>query len=87
MMAIFARIKPNIVFAILSITVLGLLISLMGFLLEQEGLISGNPSYAAMLEAIKTGEYDTYSQTLYDEKTHNQSRKISQNITKYQRNN
>ena len=41
MMAIFARIKPNIVFAILSITVLGLLISLMGFLLEQEGLISG----------------------------------------------
>tara|TARA_R110002051_G_scaffold292758_1_gene357654 strand:+ start:3069 stop:5129 length:2061 start_codon:yes stop_codon:yes gene_type:complete len=53
----------------------------------QEGLISGNPSYAAMLEAIKTGEYDQYSQTLYDEKTHNQSRKISQNITKYQRNN
>ena len=41
MMSILARIKPNIIFAILSITVLGLLISLMGYLLEQEGLISG----------------------------------------------
>ena len=41
MMSLLARIKPNIIFAILSITVLGLLISLMGYLLEQEGLISG----------------------------------------------
>ena len=41
MMAIFARIKPNIVFAIASITTLGLLISLMGFYMEQEGIITG----------------------------------------------
>ena len=52
----------------------------------QEGLISGNPAYAQMLSAIKTGEYDTYSQTLYDEKTYNKSRKISKGITNYQRN-
>tara|TARA_R110000765_G_scaffold27979_2_gene67765 strand:+ start:557 stop:2608 length:2052 start_codon:yes stop_codon:yes gene_type:complete len=52
----------------------------------QEGLISGNPAYAEMLSAIKTGEYDTYSQTLYDEKTYNKSRKISKGITNYQRN-
>jgi len=36
-----ARIKPNIVFAILSITTLGLLISLMGYFLDQEGIITG----------------------------------------------
>ena len=41
MMAIFARIKPNIVFAIASITALGLLISLMGFYMGQEGIITG----------------------------------------------
>jgi len=41
MMALIGRIKPNIVFAILSITILGLLISLMGFYMEQEGIITG----------------------------------------------
>jgi len=41
MMAIFSRIKPNIVFAIAAITGLGLLISLMGFYMEQEGIITG----------------------------------------------
>ena len=41
MMEFIARIKPNIVFAILSITVLGLLISLMGFHMGQEGIITG----------------------------------------------
>ena len=41
MMAIFARIKPNIVFAIAAITGLGLLISLMGFYMGQEGIITG----------------------------------------------
>lgn len=41
MMAFIARIKPNIVFAILAITVLGLLISLMGFHMQQEGIITG----------------------------------------------
>ena len=35
------RIKPNIVFAILSITALGLLISLMGYFMDQEGIITG----------------------------------------------
>ena len=40
-MAFIARIKPNIVFAILAITVLGLLISLMGFHMQQEGIITG----------------------------------------------
>ena len=41
MMSLIARIKPNIVFAILSITTLGLLISLMGFYMDQEGIITG----------------------------------------------
>ena len=41
MMAFIARIKPNIVFAILSITALGLLISLMGYFMGQEGIITG----------------------------------------------
>jgi hypothetical protein len=41
MMEFIARIKPNIVFAILAITVLGLLVSLMGFYMEQEGIITG----------------------------------------------
>ena len=36
-----ARIKPNIVLAILSITTLGLLISLMGYFMDQEGIITG----------------------------------------------
>jgi len=36
-----ARIKPNIVFAILSITTLGLLISLLGYFMDQEGIITG----------------------------------------------
>ena len=51
----------------------------------QEGLISGNPRYEAMLKAIKTGEYDEYSQTLYDEKTYNTSRKLTKGIIQYQR--
>ena len=41
MMSLIARITPNIVFAILSITTLGLLISLMGFHMGQEGIITG----------------------------------------------
>ena len=41
MMSLIARINPNIVFAILSITTLGLLISLMGFHMDQEGIITG----------------------------------------------
>ena len=41
MMAFIARIKPNIVFAILSITTLGLIVSMMGYFLNQEGIITG----------------------------------------------
>ena len=41
MMSFLARSKPNIVFAILSITVLGLIVSMMGYFLNQEGIITG----------------------------------------------
>ena len=41
MMSLLARIKPNIVFAILSITTLGLIVSMMGYFLNQEGIITG----------------------------------------------
>ena len=41
MMSLLARIKPNIIFAILSITTLGLIISLMGYFMGQEGIITG----------------------------------------------
>lgn len=38
-----------------------------------------------MLKAIKTGNYDEYSQSIYDEKTYNTSRKITKGIIQYQR--
>ena len=41
MMSLIARIKPNIVFAILAITTLGLIVSMMGYFLNQEGIITG----------------------------------------------
>ena len=41
MMSLLARIKPNIVFAILAITTLGLIVSMMGYVLNQEGIITG----------------------------------------------
>ena len=41
MMSLIARIKPNILIAILAITTLGLLVSFMGFKMEQEGIITG----------------------------------------------
>ena len=41
MMSLLARVKPNIFFAILAITTLGLLVSFMGFKMEQEGIITG----------------------------------------------
>ena len=40
-MSLIARIKPNIFFAILAITSLGLLISFIGYKMEQEGIITG----------------------------------------------
>ena len=41
MMAILSRVKPNIVFAIFAITALGLIISMMGYFMGQEGIITG----------------------------------------------
>ena len=51
----------------------------------QEGLISGDPSFDAMLSAIKTGNYAEYSRSLYSEKDYNTSRKISKGIVQRQR--
>jgi|21_taG_2_1085346.scaffolds.fasta_scaffold00346_3 hypothetical protein len=52
----------------------------------REGLISGNPSFAKMLEAIKTGNYNEYSRSIYDKKTFKTSRDISKGIIQMQRN-
>ena len=41
MMVLIGRIKPNILIAILAITALGLLVSFMGFKMQQEGIITG----------------------------------------------
>ena len=41
MISLISRIKPNIVFAILAITTLGLIISMMGFFMGEEGSITG----------------------------------------------
>ena len=51
----------------------------------QEGLISGNADFQKMLTAIKTGNYDEYSQELYDKKSYKTSRDITKGITQYQR--
>ena len=41
MMALIGRIKPNIIIAILAISTLGILVSYMGYKMEQEGIITG----------------------------------------------
>ena len=41
MMALIGRIKPNIIIAILAISILGILVSYMGYKMEQEGIITG----------------------------------------------
>ena len=41
MISLLARVKPNIFFAILAITTLGLLVSFMGYKMQQEGIITG----------------------------------------------
>ena len=41
MISLISRIKPNIVFAILAITTFGLIISMMGYFMGQEGIITG----------------------------------------------
>ena len=40
-MALIGRIKPNIIIAILAISILGILVSYMGYKMEQEGIITG----------------------------------------------
>ena len=40
-MALIGRIKPNIIIAILAISTLGILVSYMGYKMEQEGIITG----------------------------------------------
>ena len=47
------------------------------------GLVNNDPSFAAMLEAIKTGNYDGYSQSIMDPKGYKQSRNISKSISQY----
>ena len=41
MMALIGRIKPIIIIAILAISTLGILVSYMGYKMEQEGIITG----------------------------------------------
>ena len=49
----------------------------------KSGLVNNDPSFAAMLEAIKTGNYDTYSQSIMNPKGYKQSRNISKSISQY----
>jgi len=51
----------------------------------KEGLMSGNPAYQAMLEAIRTGNYNQFSRTLYDGKSFKKRRMLSKQINLYQR--
>ena len=52
----------------------------------KEGLTSGNPQYKAMLDAIRNGNYNSYSRTIYGEKEYNQRRNLSKQIINKQRN-
>jgi len=47
------------------------------------GLVNNNPSFADMLEAIKTGNYDAYSQSIMKKANYKQSRSISKSISQY----
>ena len=47
------------------------------------GLTGNDPNFAAMLEAIKTGNYDNYSQSIMPNVNYKQSRSISKSISKY----
>jgi len=49
----------------------------------KSGLVNNDPSFADMLTAIKTGNYDTYSQSIMDPKGYKQSRSISKSISQY----
>ena len=47
------------------------------------GLVNNDPSFEAMLEAIKTGNYDSYSQSIMKGNNYKQSRNISKSISQY----
>ena len=47
------------------------------------GLVNNDPSFADMLTAIKTGNYDEYSQSIMKLKNYKQSRNISKSISQY----
>ena len=51
----------------------------------KEGLLSGGQGYSAMLEAIRTGNYNKFSRTLYSESDFQKRRNLSKQIIKYQR--
>jgi len=51
----------------------------------KNGLITGNPAFEGMLKAIKTGEYDQYSQTQIDKQSHSNGRRLARQIIKHQR--
>ena len=50
----------------------------------KQGLASGDPSFEAMLEAIKTGNYDGYSRQIMNKNLYNSSRRITRSLLKYQ---
>ena len=50
----------------------------------KHALINNDPKFAGMLEAIKTGDYDTYSQSILNPNTYKTGRNISKSISKYQ---
>ena len=47
------------------------------------GLVNNDPSFADMLTAIKTGNYDEYSQSIMKQNNYKQSRNISKSISQY----
>jgi len=50
------------------------------------GLIKGMPGFESMLEAIKSGNYDSYRKNTMDSKSYNAAKKISKGISQYYNN-
>ena len=49
-------------------------------------LINGSPGFEAMLEAIKTGNYDAYRETAMDKTSYNLGKRVSRELSKYYNN-
>ena len=49
-------------------------------------LINGSPGFEAMLEAIKTGDYDAYRETSMDKKSRTTGKKVARELSKYYNN-